>query len=475
MASSNGSTPPLSEAVHNALRQYYKSGITDSPFAHLTLYQLLRNQAGSTPRQATNYLLNQALDLLQKTQPDYVALLRMRFMDRKSSRQAANNLNVSESTLSVRQKTAIGNLADVLNELESNARGDQHRQLEQRLEAASNVNVIGIDAQVEELLTFIQPDSTPWIISIEGLGGIGKTTLADALMRRALDANLYHEIGWVSAKAERLTFGGTISQIRPPALTTEQFVEQIFRQLFPKLYPTFSHDAEQMHEKLYRQLKEVPHLIVVDNLETVEDVETLLPTLQTFANPTKFVLTSREQTYGQPNICQVKVRPLCQNDALLLMRQEAQLRNLPVLAASPDDVLRPVYELVGGHPLALRLVIGQTHLYSLTTILADLETARGKPIQNLYSFIYQKSWEGLDETERHVFLAMASLPKHGDDIEQLAGLTDYDMETTRNALNQLVTQSLVDADGDYRCRRYKIHSLTRTFLREDIAKWGATA
>jgi len=39
-----------------------------------------------------------------------------------------------------------------------------------------------------------------WVIAIEGLGGIGKTALADAVVRQLIETQSYDEIAWVSAQ-----------------------------------------------------------------------------------------------------------------------------------------------------------------------------------------------------------------------------------------------------------------------------------
>jgi hypothetical protein len=212
-------------------------------------------------------------------------------------------------------------------------------------------------------------------------------------------------------------------------------------------------------------------VILVDNLETLVDVESLAPTLQTLANPTKFVLTSRRSLYSEPNLYHVRVPELSEPFALHLIRQEARLSNLPELAAGSDADLRPIFETVGGNPLALRLVVGQAHLYTLPSILYELKQARGKPAENLYEFIYRKAWEHLDPLSRQALLTLPLGNPAGDDIEYLAEVGDLAVDELRTALSKLVTFNLVDARGGLHERRYSIHSLTRTFLQQQVAKW----
>lgn len=472
---SNDVVAKLTPQVHQALKQYHKGSLEESPFAHLTLYHMALQQGASSPRQAANEILHQALDALYLREPDATQLLRMRFLDRMSSQAAANALNIAESTTNTRQRSAIEELANVILELEASALSNRQERLEKRLEPISNVGLVGAQVAIADLANFVGPGDPPWIVAIEGLGGLGKTTLADALVRRIIQNGIYPEIGWVTARQERLNLGGAISFIEEPALTAGQLIERLYGQLFPDLLSSAGNNAEQMLDAIRRRLKEIPHLVVIDNLETVSDLDNLLPTIQTLVNPSKFLLTSRERTYNEPNICHFTLPELPQESALSLIRQEADIRNLPELAASPVDHLMPIYETVGGNPLALRLVVGQTHIHPLSDVLSGLRDARGESTENLYTYIYRRAWDSLDDLNRRVLLAMVMVPPSGQDANYLAELSELAVDQVRLAVSRLVTRNLIDARGDYTTRRYSIHGLTRSFLHEQVAKWEVAA
>jgi hypothetical protein len=242
-------------------------------------------------------------------------------------------------------------------------------------------------------------------------------------------------------------------------------------QLAPETALVMARSDQNMLAQLRSILKSAPHLIVIDNLETLEDVESLLPTLQDFADPTRFILTSRESLYGHPNIYHHPVCELSESYSLHLIRQEAKLSNLSVLAACADHELRPIWRTVGGNPLALRLVVGQTHVYPLEAILQDLEQAKGRAAGNLYTFIYRRAWDCLNRLEQDVLLIMPLANPQGDDIEFVAEVGEMELGDVRRGLERLVQLNLVDARGGVNNRRYSIHALTRTFLQEQVNKW----
>jgi hypothetical protein len=261
-----------------------------------------------------------------------------------------------------------------------------------------------------------------------------------------------------------------------PALTAETLVEALAQQLLPQALYRAQSTHEQRLAALHRQLKELPHLIVIDNLETVLDLDLLLPIVQELANPTKFLLTTREALYGTPNVYHFPIAELSDRDALTLIRQEIAVSNLAALAACTDTELQAIVEVVGGNPLALRLVVGQAHIHALPAILAQLRTAKltsgqGTPAENLYTYVYRHAWQSLTEIERTVLLIMPLVNPDGEELPFIAAVGDKPIETVSDTLNRLVTLSLIDVKAAGNHPRYRIHGLTRTFLEDDILKW----
>lgn len=311
-----------------------------------------------------------------------------------------------------------------------------------------------------------------WLIALAGLGGIGKTALADALVRRLLDTGGFDQIGWVTARQLHLNLGGALESVTTPALTTDTLVETLITQLLDDAPAADALAPGRQVARLEAYLKAQPHLIVIDNLETVVDVKTLLPLLRRLANPSKFVLTTRERLYAEPNVYHFNVPALDQPAALQLIRQEAKIGNLPELAESTDHQLTPIYQTVGGNPLALRLVVGQAQIHPLPVILEQLTAAQQGAAENLYTFIYRQVWQSLDELSRETLLAMPLVSEHGGDLTYLAAVSELSLPELRLGLTKLVTYNLVDVHGSLHERRYTIHQLTRSFLHQQVLQWS---
>jgi hypothetical protein len=153
------------------------------------------------------------------------------------------------------------------------------------------------------------------------------------------------------------------------------------------------------------------------------------------------------------------------------VRQAAAATNAAELAAATDADLEPLYATVGGNPLALLLTAGQIQLHGMEAVIADLRQARGAPVENLYTFIYRRAWDNLDNLGRHLLLTMALVNVRGDTLDFITATSGLGEGAVHDALDRLLRLSLVQSSGDLHKRRYLIHSLTRTFLLEQVARW----
>lgn len=470
MATSSPSqpSPEFRQQVHNALRSWNDPPNTHTLAGLHLVNEMLRTDA-SNPRQATNRVLLQALDWLAISHQQLASVLRLRFLDKMTTRGVGNRLNASEPSVYRWQAQAIEQLSKVLFTMEAQAVQQRTTLLHARLETPSYVGLIGVDPVLEHLLPLLLSAEPPWIVALEGIGGIGKTSLADTALRRVIQQRLNGEVAWLCAKQYRLDFSGKLQPRLRPALTIEDMMAGLAQQLLPGA-PHFNSPDEAI-APLRARFAQTPTLIVLDNLETAADVEGLFPWLERLANPAKFLLTSRYNLFNEPMVCHVPVTPLSEENALRLLRQDAKQRHFPLLLQADEDQLRPIYQTVGGNPLALRLVNGQAHGRGLAPVLDELQSAHGQPAEALYNFVYHAAWQRLDEPKRRALLAMPLVIESGGSLEQVTAITGLPIDMAGSALSDLVMLNLVDSYGPLSKRTYAIHPLTRTFLLQQVLRW----
>ena len=462
----------LDRLVQAACRHWHDDLHADGLLDSFLLYQAARQHGAVPPRQANAAVLRQALEWLAGQRPDDAALLEARYIENRPVDKVATQFNFAESTIYLKQSQAVKRLAAALATLEADARRRRLLLLDERISVPGSRAFVGIQPQVDALCAQLLAPAAPWILSIEGIGGIGKTSLVAAVMRQCAGDIHFADFGWVSAKPLMLDpGGGALHALDRPALTADAMVSELLVQLAPQESAGLLAFPERALAFLRERLKRAPHLVVVDNLETVADLEALIPTLRALAAPTKFLLTSRKRLIDESGIYLYAMPELGEPDALALVRQEAQQRNLPAVAGAPDDTLRRIYVAVGGNPLALLLVVGLTHVHGLDLVLRNLRDARGQSVENLYGFVYRQAWEALDEFHREVLLAMPLASPRGESLAFIASICDRPAPPVADALQWLNELNLVTVSGGLHERRYAIHSLTRSFLQEQVARW----
>lgn len=454
-----------------ALREWHRDGSTPSPLAKLDLFRQIRDQQNCSDRQATNRTLELGLEQLAGENSAAAALLRQRFLDGMGVAETANSLNIAESTLHIRQRDAVRQLTDILTNLDAESRTQHATDLLQHVPPLPDSTLIGTDAHVNHLMPLILQDQAPWILSLEGIGGIGKTTLAQTLVHKTVFTDpAWDRVAWVTAKQTELQLDGNLLEHEEVAPTAEALLAQLFDQLLPDRPQPASFD-EAATATLESVLQSLKCLVVVDNLETVEDTNQLLPLLERLANPTHFVLTSRHSFHHISDIYHFRVPALNEADTIRLVRQTATTTNLPHVVSASDEDLRPIYETVGGNPLAVKLLVGQLHVHGLADLVHDLKEAKGETVENLYTYVYRQAWNNLRETERTLLVAMILVGDEGESIAELTQWSELEADEVRRALNTLTLMNLVESRGGLNERRFSIHNLTRTFLHKQVVSW----
>lgn len=453
----------LQTAVHHALKLWHAADDAGNPLEALQLCQ----QRDSSPRQAANEALFAALTELEITYPTEAQILRLHFLENMKMHAVANRLNLAESTVQRRQRYALEHLTTIIAERESQLQTDLEIALDLKLDLPPKTQLVGVETLLAEVVAAVQAPVTPWLIAIEGLGGLGKTALAAAAVRRLAHQPPFAEIAWVSAKQTEFLPGLTPTAAQQPALDADTLITMLLPQLVPDISLTLS--AMERQAALMQALKQRACLVVIDNLETVADYQGLLPVLRKLVNPSKILLTSRHSLQTHPEVACFRVQALSQADALDLLTAEATLRRVdPVLDASPAQ-LADIYDVVGGNPLALKLVVGQLSSLPLSQVLENLRQARGQTVETLYTYIYWQAWHLLDEAGQQLLLAMP-LAQRGT-LKHIAATSGLDFRALSEAIARLIRLSLVEVSGSVDQRRYRIHWLTETFLLNEVVKW----
>ncbi len=449
--------------VHRALRTWYRQSDEDALTDLLLAHQIKKQHGNAAPRFITNQILMNGLDALESMDAEVAALIKQRFLNEETAREIAYRFNVSPDVIYQRQRMAIGQLARTIWNQELVLRDRQAQRISARLETPTYTRLFGVEENLATLHERLTTDEEPWILAIEGMGGIGKTTLADALARRLAHDTYFRDVAWITVRQRLFRLTGNVELMQEhPTLTLDGLIDRLIEQF--ELEGLQRRANDEKLSGLKRYLEESRALIVIDNLETITDYRALLPRLRELSGPSKFLITTRYSLQGESGVYIYPLQPLTLEDTAALIRYEAQNQGLLDLAQAPDEVLTTLYEVTGGNPLAAKLIVGKLHTFSLPVVLEGLSEAQGKPIQELLNFLHAEAWDSLNPTARRLMQALLLMPDGGGTLEQLAEATGTTTTEAASALRLLAQRSLITVRGDFTEKRYALHQLTRTFV-----------
>jgi hypothetical protein len=456
-----------SDDVWEALRLWHGAETEKWPLARLRLGLQLDQEQGEFaslaqggPAAHNRAILNRALEVLRMRAPSAEDLLRQRFEHLRDVLDLAHALNITESSIYYRQRVAVNSLTEIIVGLEEKASSDWQERMEARLELPTYTTLVGVEQSYKTIFEVLSDETAQFIVSIDGLGGLGKTALADKVARVLIHTTHFDEIAWVTAKQTHLsTLGRLKVESGRPALTFPLLIDRLAEQF--ELNQDGRPRLEQ--QRLVKQfLQQRRCLVVIDNLETMADYDVLLPELKRWQRPSKFLLTSRLRLLDELDVFSFSLQELARPAAIELMRLEAGRTNFMALLQASEGELSQIYDVVGGNPMAIKLVVGQARFYSLPQVLQRFSSQQQQ--EDLFQYIYLEAWESLSDAGKTVLLTLTEAGESGFNFEHLHAVSGLPEEEVQQALEKLIILSLVDLGGSLMERRYRLHRLTEIFI-----------
>lgn len=452
-----------SHEVHEALRRYYRADELARHSAKDWPAVQLFCRHGEPVVAAIRKVLDQALGELETRLVEEPGLLRQHYLQQRSIEALASDYARDPSTLHRQRNRLLHELAVIV---------AQHNLAAARAQLVNRFKVrhpiVGFDQLAAELTARLTHDNAPQVMILEGMGGLGKTTLACMVAQQCAAHPAFVGVLWVSAKQiDFNVWAGQRQVLQPHTFNPDDLLFELAREL--KLGGPG--DRATIHAEVCAHCQHGPYLIVFDNLENVADMAVLAPLLEQLVGQSRILITTRDHTPDVlPTTLEWQHVPLHELPApagYALLRSAAQYTNAPALAAASEAELAQIYAVTGGNPLALWLVAGQARSVPWTTFINDLvaHQPRGSSAYELYDYLYRRSWQQLSEAAQLVLFAMHRC-EAGASHDLLLALSDLDEPTFHQAVRELQRHMLLVFDG-----QYSIHRLTFTFLRMVIAGW----
>jgi SEFIR domain/TIR domain len=257
-------------------------------------------------------------------------------------------------------------------------------------------SLIGRNKEITQLIKRISPSNTQIIHRIQGVGGVGKTSLAIEVSHQCLEARksnefipgipLFDAFIFISFKDEPYptfnTFKPLAERAKMPLDIHSIICTALGEKRIDKLPP------EQLSQTSYEALSKQPTLLIVDNMETLNDDEDqeILNFLNGVPQSTKVIITTREGNIS-PSIA---LAGLEQKDTIDAIEEESKLRGINV---SEKEMLE-IHSSTGGNLFVIKDILNQKERRGdIEEILSSesgaveqsLEKCLGKQINSLKS------------------------------------------------------------------------------------------
>lgn len=321
------------------------------------------------------------------------------------------------------------------------------------------VRFVGREEELARVHELLSPASRAWVITIDGIGGIGKSALALEAAHRYLrdydnlrPEERFQAIIWSSAKASVLTIDGIAS--RRQITRTLQDIYTSIAVTLEREDITRAHPEEQ-DEVVTKALARQRTLLIVDNLETVDD-ERVHAFLRELPPPTKAIVTTRHRIdVAYP----IRLVGMQKRDGLALIAQECEKKGTTLTGAEAERL----YRRTGGVPLAIVWSVAKIgYGFSVNAVLRRL----AQPTSDVAQFCFEGTVQLIRDKPAHKLLMALTLFVPDASRTALGYAADLPELDRDESLVELERFSLVNR----REGRFAMMPLTRAFASAELEK-----
>ncbi|ELS32686.1 MULTISPECIES: ATP-binding protein [Pseudanabaena] len=347
----------------------------------------------------------------------------------------------------------------------------------QRLPHQTN-EFLGRKSELEQLLRVMSLDYRAPIVTVSGMGGVGKTALVLQAAYLCLEYRYLREtkgnfkllstpdLEVLPPQFEAIIFvSAKESNLLPTGITAKLKRQVSLLDIFQAIATTLNTPAItqaiapiEQFQKVKEALSAQTTLLIIDNLETIEDKDKIISFLNDLPNTTKAIITSREQ---QIVYAPLRLEALVEIDSLQLIRQQITEKGVSL----NDNEIIQLHQRLGGLPIAMIYAIGQLANGFPFARLIDPSI---RLFADIGRFCFETSIQSISQRPAYQLLLAIALFHQSPMREALVAVAGLDASdvVASESLTKLQRLSLIFQEGE----RYGISSLTREYALQELEK-----
>ncbi|XP_016650480.1 PREDICTED: TMV resistance protein N [Prunus mume] len=332
--------------------------------------------------------------------------------------------------------------------------------------------LVGIEKKIEKIESLLCLDSRGvCCVGMWGMGGIGKTTLADCVFQR------------LSSKFEASCFLKNVRENSEERDGIYKLRNKLLREILRD--KDLNIDTLSIPPTTRNRLTRTKVLIVLDDVNAPEQLEVLVGCHDRFCQGSRIIITARDKGLLEHKVDHDKiynVEGLSSDEALQLFHSQAFRNKSPTTEYA--ELSRKVVDYVNAIPLALK-VMGSLFLgcKSKQDWEDQLNKLKRFPSEEIWK-VLRVSYDGLEENEKEIFLDIACFHnnygreyvKEFLDSRGFCGevgikvLIDRSMISIDEESNWIEMHDLLQEMGRAIARKQCVEESSRLFIAEDVHK-----
>jgi molybdopterin-guanine dinucleotide biosynthesis protein len=330
---------------------------------------------------------------------------------------------------------------------------------------------IARDFDLKKLIEYTENGISSKVLSIWGMGGLGKTATCHRLISLLCHQKRFKKIVWINAKRKQFqTSEGKSEQIRESRLDIQDAILDIGKEL--NLDAWFVQDIDRLQHEISKLFMQESHLLIIDGLEDAESPKLLISHLRRILGKSSLFLTSRKQI-SLENGFEYRLSELDRQSSYTFIQQMIleKCADDQAIGQQISQNIEKVITATHGMPLAMKLLVSQAKFLGLERVLERLNSVIEE--EDFYSYLYWEVYEELCKGNQiEVLKILIFLSNQSSLSTPLSWLYDFDDMNKKeidDAIKIMYRLSLIEVSNyDKEDRQINLHSFTAQYFRETL-------